>query len=119
MMDNFALKHFKNFKDLSSRVMRWSTYLAPLTFGIKFLPGAQNVSDSLSKTDLEDIDYQSAKNLEIQAGFYYPNVATHDQAVQEQEDDYKHQELLEDKEIEVKLKLLVRNHFQSRRCLSG
>ena len=81
---------------------RWATYLALLTFGTKSRPGAQNVSGSLSRTDLEDIDYQSAKNLELQECLSYLGVVMDDQAVQEQEDCHKDQVY----------------SIQNRRCLS-
>ena len=74
-MDHAALKHLREFKDLSSREMRWATYLAPLTFGVKFRPGMDTVTDSLSRIDLEDIDYKSAKNLELQEGLSYVSLA--------------------------------------------
>jgi hypothetical protein len=77
------------------------SHIAPFTFGIKFCHGAQNVPRSLSRTDLEDIHYQSAKNLELQEGLPYQSVAIHDQAVQEKENDHKDQEVFEDTKIDV------------------
>jgi hypothetical protein len=50
---------------------------------------------------LEDIHYQSAKNLELQEGLPYESVAIHDPAVQEKENDHKDQEVFEDKKIDV------------------
>jgi len=88
VMDHAALKHLREFKDLSSREMRWATYLAPLTFGIKFRPGMDNVSDSLSRIDLKDIDYKSAKNLELQEGLSYLSLAmSHQEATEEKKID--------------------------------
>jgi hypothetical protein len=83
-MDHAALKHLREFKDLSSRVMRWATYLAPLTFGIKFRPGIDNVSDYLSRIDLEDMDYKCGKNLELQEGLSYLSLAMSQQEATEE-----------------------------------
>jgi len=84
VMDHAALKHLREFKDLSSRVMRWATYLAPLTFGIKFRPGIDNVSDYLSRIDLEDMDYKCGKNLELQEGLSYLSLAMSQQEATEE-----------------------------------
>ena len=120
-MDHSALTHLKKFQDFSSRVMRWATYVAPVTFGRKFRPGAQNVSDSLSRTYLEDIDYPSANNLELQEGLSYLSVAINDQAVQEQEDDHKDSEVCEEKKIDViwATKVIVPKQLAKQNMLKG
>ena len=107
VMDHSALKHLREFKDLSSRVMRWATYLAPLTFGIKFRPGVDNISDSLSRLNLEDLDFQSAKYLEQQAGLNYLSLSmSNPDEIKKQEDDFQ-------ESVDVTTKDKVKEHQET------
>jgi hypothetical protein len=101
--------------------MRWTTYLATLTFGIKSRPEADNVSDSLSIIFLEELDYQFAKNLELQAGLSYLSLAMSVQGSEELEDKQDRDQVFEESIIEsLRLrKQSLENHFLFRRCLSG
>jgi len=100
IMDHATLNHLREFRDLSSRVMRWATYLGPLTFRIHFGPVTEHVSDFLSRIDFEDIDYHSAKKFELQTVLSYVSVSMDDHEDREHKDVNEHQEVSEDKNVE-------------------
>ena len=64
-------------RSLSSRVIRWATYLAPLTFGSNF--ALELTVYLLSTIDLEGLDYESIQNLQLQTYLNYFSLAMSEQ----------------------------------------